>query len=342
MASRLQAVQSKIFEGLSATPPVSRSLCIATLVGWLLSLTEFYGYIALTPAFVVPPHIYIWTFFTAAFAEPRFITAVVCAMSILMIGKFIEPLWGGKELARFISIVNVGTNVATFLVIVLAFRLYGEEQLIYAHCGGLIGVLAGSSVVFKQLTPEYSVNMLVVSVRTKHFPSAIILLCLLLAVFRISPPQDVLFVWFGIVTSWVYLRFFQPREGSRGDLGDVFSLASFFPEAVQPAVNKVSTSIYGLLQSVHIVPPWPTNNSNTMSQQQAGSLLYTIGTGPTAFRPVVPAAVSSSQSQIMTAATPIPIGDAKPVDAERRRQLALKALDMRLGLDPNEQGDNQV
>ena len=37
-----------------------------------------------------------------------------------------------------------------------------------------------------------------------------------------------------IVVSWVYLRFYQIRaDGSRGDMSDNFSFASFFPEPIQ-------------------------------------------------------------------------------------------------------------
>ena len=38
----------------------------------------------------------------------------------------------------------------------------------------------------------------------------------------------------GGLAGWVYLRFYQRlREGSKGDLSDSFSLATFFPQVMQ-------------------------------------------------------------------------------------------------------------
>jgi hypothetical protein len=47
------------------------------------------------------------------------------------------------------------------------------------------------------------------------------------------PSESLPFTFFGVIFGWIYLRFFQVRDGAVGDRSEAFSFASFFPEPLQ-------------------------------------------------------------------------------------------------------------
>ncbi|KAF9994641.1 hypothetical protein BGZ79_000566 [Entomortierella chlamydospora] len=105
-----------------------------------------------------------------------------------------------------------------------------------------------------------------------------------------------------LVTLWGVLSI-RVKDGIRGDRSETFSFASFFPELIQPPVKAFSNFCFGTLVKLHICSP----------TGYGGSFQYDLenpqmtGMGHTFTRP----------------------GSLR-AEAERRRALALKALDMRL------------
>ncbi|NXK56965.1 TM115 protein, partial [Chauna torquata] len=97
------------------------------------------------------------------------------------------------------------------------------------------------------------------------------------------------------LSSWVYLRFYQRHSRGRGDMSDHFAFATFFPEILQPVVGLVANLVHGLLVKVKVC-------RKTVKRYDVGA----------------PSSITIS----------LPGTD--PQDAERRRQLALKALNERL------------
>ncbi|NXU59259.1 TM115 protein, partial [Turnix velox] len=97
------------------------------------------------------------------------------------------------------------------------------------------------------------------------------------------------------LSSWIYLRFYQRHSRGRGDMSDHFSFATFFPEILQPVVGVVANLVHGVLVKVKLC-------RKTVKRYDVGA----------------PSSITIS----------LPGTD--PQDAERRRQLALKALNERL------------
>ncbi|NXF13401.1 TM115 protein, partial [Smithornis capensis] len=97
------------------------------------------------------------------------------------------------------------------------------------------------------------------------------------------------------LSSWVYLRFYQRHSRGRGDMSDHFAFATFFPEILQPVVGLVANLVHGVLVKVRVC-------RKTVKRYDVGA----------------PSSITIS----------LPGTD--PQDAERRRQLALKALNERL------------
>lgn len=113
-------------------------------------------------------------------------------------------------------------------------------------------------------------------------------------------------VTYGFIVSWVYLRFYkaalpdletsQPAS-LRGDASETFAFAEFFPDPVKPVIAALSNQVYDVLVSLKICTPF--------SQADVSA--------------------SRGDTYVQRGAP----GGAR-AEAERRRALALKALDQRL------------
>jgi len=108
-----------------------------------------------------------------------------------------------------------------------------------------------------------------------------------------------------------------PTTTIRGDASETFSFASFFPDKIQPPISTASTVIFNLLVKLGLCRPWSQGDvelSNARAEHREGGAAYTLGGG------------GGGMSRTANAAPP---GSAR-AEAERRRALALKALDQRL------------
>ena len=126
---------------------------------------------------------------------------------------------------------------------------------------------------------------------------------------------------FGFLTSWIYLRFFkvtfadlsvaQPAS-LRGDASETFAFAYFVPEPLHQPIAAASDAIYKMLLAMGVCSPFSTDDVETGNSQ--ASLRGEGGQAHFANRGGVgPPAPGSARAE-----------------AERRRALALKALDQRL------------
>jgi hypothetical protein len=107
----------------------------------------------------------------------------------------------------------------------------------------------------------------------------------------------------GLHFGWLYLRYFQRREGGRGDVRETFAYDGFFPEPIATPVRVAGAILFVLIRPI------------LLSAQNVGS----------EGKDIMPA----------TSAADTP-------DAERHRQRALKALDERLSATKNNALDPPV
>jgi hypothetical protein len=156
--------------------------------------------------------------------------------------------------------------------------------------------------------------------RVKHFPALFLLLNTLSGLLLGTDTASVL-SWLGILTSWTYLRFYKRQPdltgtssagtGIKGDASETFAFACLFPDVMQPPIAYVADQIYSLLVATKILTPFSeddiaSGNEQVLARGEAGlpTLLNSRGAGAR--------------------------GAAKREEAERRRAIALKALDRRL------------
>jgi len=113
---------------------------------------------------------------------------------------------------------------------------------------------------------------------------------------------------YAFITSWTYLRFYKTTfpdlEASqssslRGDASETFAFAEFFPDPIRAPVATLSDAIYDTLVTLHICTPF---SAADMSASRGESYRQSTNGAPGSTR----------------------------AETERRRALALKALDQRL------------
>nr|CAG4636193.1 EOG090X06Q3 [Eubosmina coregoni]SVE69814.1 EOG090X06Q3 [Eubosmina coregoni] len=274
-------------------------VCFLCLFGYFISFSDSaVRYLTVTPGYVFPPGFRIWTIFTHFFIEFHFWEVIVDIVTVGLCGKLIEPLWGKMEMLTFFILIN--TSVAffgTFFYLVLYMATINTDVLFEVHIHGLAGYIAAVSVAVKQMMPDHIVVRTPLGKMTnRNVPLTASLLALFFyLVGLLEGTYPTMFVT-GAVIGWLYLRFYQRHSnGSRGDMADNFTFASFFPTVLQPPIDIFSRGMYNLLVSLRIC-------SKPVRKYDVGA----------------PTAITIS----------LPGTDTH--DAERRRQIALKALSERM------------
>ncbi|KAI8343268.1 eukaryotic integral membrane protein-domain-containing protein [Chlamydoabsidia padenii] len=255
-----------------------------------------------------------WTIITSLFYENTVWTFLSSLVILLLCGKYLERVWGSRELLTYILVTGIVSNVVTWFGLVMTFYLSGDDQYLYdTQINGMAGVFSGFLVAFKYLIPEHRISVFGVPIiRVKN----VLGLATLLSVVCLIVFKAVVFynlVNIGWVAGWIYIRFFRLQEGGiRGDRSEAFALVTFFPEFLSPVIGGLSNLVYQLFVSCHLCPPTRPSTMYDMEHQ------------------------SSSRHSL----TPLP-GSAR-AEAERRRALALKALDMRLSTKSSPTNSNNT
>ena len=188
---------------------------------------------------------------------------------------------------------------------------------------GLVSLSAAFLVALKQLVPEHTVSLFkgIIRIRIKHFP-AIFTLANIISGPLLGTDTALWLSLFGFLTGWCYLRFYRVSEISstsatggeatimKGDASDTFSFVSFFPDILHPVLAPICDSVYDLLVQLRLCAPFTdeaieaaTENASLRSEGGLPSIMNNRGGSG---------------------------GGGRRAEAERRRALALKALDQRL------------
>ncbi|KAI4187682.1 MAG: hypothetical protein LQ346_005452 [Caloplaca aetnensis] len=186
---------------------------------------------------------------------------------------------------------------------------------------GSVALQGAFLVAFKQLVPEHTVTILrgAVKIRVKHFPSIFLATNTLSGVI-LGTDTALVLAWVGFLTSWTYLRFYkkQPDLSSastggsqlRGDASETFAFAYFWPDAIQPPVAAIADGVYNALVALRVCTPFSANDVEAGNEQATAR-----------GEDGLPSLLNQGGSRN---------GRSKQEEAERRRALALKALDQRL------------
>ncbi|OCF31254.1 hypothetical protein I317_06201 [Kwoniella heveanensis CBS 569] len=236
---------------------------------------------------------YPWTLLSAGFVELGIFGLITSAITVPLACRYLERVWGFKELLRFTAVVVVGSNVIAFGFSWIVWFVLGQEDALFGlPYHGLSGLQVGFLVAFTQLIPEHQVQLLgKFKVKVKSLPGIHLLISNVLVV--VFGPSPYILIQFGFFVAWVYLRFFKLSESGefRGDRSETFAFQYWFPPPIRPYISIAANKVFELAVKVKLVQAWEEPSGN-----------YSLLPGP---------------------------GGAR-AEAERRRALALKALDARL------------
>ena len=302
------------------------------------AVTPIVPYLTLVPSRFI---FYPWTLVTATFVEQNIFTVLLNGATLFYGGKYLERAWSSREFTKFIVTIALIPNALIVPFHLIGGALRGGSSSRYVSplrllidilvtpanpflsvvqiCGG-ISIQASFLVAFKQLVPEHTVAIFkgLVKMRVKHFPALFLLLNTLSGIIFGTHVAAIL-AWLGLLTSWTYLRFFKRQPdltgtstdglGIKGDASETFAFAALFPDLIQPPIAFLSEQVYNVLVAFKILRPFSeediaSGNQQVLARGEAG----------------LPSLLSTRSAR----------GMAKREEAERRRALALKALDQRL------------
>ncbi|CAE7152649.1 unnamed protein product [Rhizoctonia solani] len=292
-----------IFGSFYAPPVGERSLR-----NWLGP--EHFPYLVVIPGSVLW---YPWTLLTSMFVETHIIELILSLLVVPPSLRYLERLWGSIETAKFIFVTVVASNVIAVGLSWIEYVVIGKPELflfgmIYR---GQSALQCGILVAFTQLIPEHQVQLFgVIKVRVKTLPMAYVTYSNIMCIIGYQAPF--ILIQFGWLVSWVWLRFYKRTvlEGSlggvttHGDRSETFAFVNWFPPILHKPVSALSTFVYTHAIRFKLVHP-------SGSSAPDGNDLE-LGSGGYA---------------------PLP-GGAR-AEAERRRAMALKALDQRMAAASN-------
>lgn len=286
-----------------------------------------------------------WTLVVSSFVESSVTGLLITVLNTLVSIRYFEKVWGSKEIAKFLIVLSSITNLLTAVIVIMITAIASTSkanlEALQGSFGGSFSLIVGFIVAFKQIVPEHNLIFFrgTFHLRVKHVPFISVILLLLASLARKSY-YPVLNSVISFVVAWVYLRFYQsmilepliPLTSSstestennnnsanndndsqpfgvtrvKGDASDTFAFAYFFPDIIHPIVSPIFDIIYNALAAVGLVTKF---NEEDVVQSNERAVRRSAARGARA------AAGAGGSSNI----------------AERRRQVALKVLEERIG-----------
>ncbi|KAG5923247.1 hypothetical protein E4U42_005013 [Claviceps africana] len=297
-------------------PSITRGALVALVLQSFLSAAIRYRQWTEHSSIVIPylelvPQlslVYPWTFLTSSLVESNIFTLAISGLTLYHGGRYLERAWSSEDLAKFLVLATLIPNVLTFLVMTFFFALTRNESWTLTSISGGVSIQVAFLIAFSQLIPAHTVTLFrgILSLKVPRLP---LLFIGIVTVLSMTPLLSRAATWqalFGFLSSWTYLRFYktvfpdldtsQPTS-LRGDASETFAFAEFFPGPLKPFVAALSDQIFNVLVAVRLCTPFSHADMS-----------------------------AARGERVLQRGTP---GSAR-AEAERRRALALKALDQRL------------
>ncbi|KAK4190188.1 eukaryotic integral membrane protein-domain-containing protein [Podospora australis] len=301
-------------------PPVTRISLIVLLLQSALSAAIRYRQWTANSEIVIPylnlvPQlsvVYPWTFLSTTLVESNVFTLSIACFTLYHGGRYLERAWSGREFAKFLLVGSLVPNVLTFGTTIFFFALTRNEGWTLMTIAGTIPLQISFLVAFSQLVPAHTVTLFrgILSLRVPRFPLLYIGLVTLLTLTPMLTVASWFLAVYGFIVSWTYLRFYKPvfpdldasqPSHLRGDASETFAFAEFFPGPIRPFVAGISDQVFNVLVAMRLCSPFSAADISAARGDHHHHNFSQRG---------VP-------------------GSAR-AEAERRRALALKALDQRL------------
>ncbi|KAJ3750734.1 eukaryotic integral membrane protein-domain-containing protein [Lentinula detonsa] len=288
---------------IASIPTVTRYFTLATVTvslvyAWLQWNSEgakLFPYLVLVPGSSL---FYPWTFVTSALVETTIWELAITIITIPPTLRYLERVWGSLETFKFIVATIFVSNIIAFGFNWIEFIATSDADLFLYGMSyhGQMSLQIGVLVAFTQLIPEHQVQFLgFLKMRVKSLPMAYLTVSTVMTILGFQCPWII--IQFGWFVSWIYLRFYKKNSSdtvggveSYGDRSETFSLVSWFPPFTHVVLGPGGNLVYKWANKLHLIP------------SHGGDIENGFNTIP---------------------------GSAR-AEAERRRAMALQALDQRL------------
>lgn len=189
----------------------------------------------------------------AGFCATTWIEGVYYVLVLGLLAPSLEMQWGHIELLQFSAVVIAGTNILSWILALLVGLVTRSEQMLFhTHFDGMHGLITGFLVAYAQIMPEVRVPY-IPKLTARDVPMLAVGLSNIPCILGYMAP----FIQYQIawLVSWVYLRFYQVGQaGQRGDASDAFAFVTWFPPFIHPVLGPVSQFVYKMASSWHLVP----------------------------------------------------------------------------------------
>ncbi|KAJ3998505.1 eukaryotic integral membrane protein-domain-containing protein [Lentinula boryana] len=288
---------------IASIPTVTRYFTLATVTvslvyAWLQWNSEgakLFPYLVLVPGSSL---FYPWTFVTSALVETTIWELAITIITIPPTLRYLERLWGSLETFKFIVATIFVSNIIAFGFNWIEFIGTSDADIFLYGMSyhGQMSLQIGVLVAFTQLIPEHQVQFLgFLKMRVKSLPMTYLTVSTVMTILGFQCPWII--IQFGWFVSWIYLRFYKKNSSdtvggveSYGDRSETFSLVSWFPPFTHVVLGPGGNFVYKWANKLHLIPA------------HGGDIENGFNTIP---------------------------GSAR-AEAERRRAMALQALDQRL------------
>ncbi|KAJ1886555.1 hypothetical protein LPJ66_009574 [Kickxella alabastrina] len=263
---------------------------------------------------------YPWTLLTTTFVEPNFFFLLYGLFALATVGSFLERQWGTRGYVQVVAVLAiVPVVVATAIVVCIGVAREDSVILYDNRIGGLSALLSGLTVGLKQLVPEHTVKLFRgrLGFRMNDLPGFYTLIFPIIYTLLDDLPSVIL-VNVGFLAAFVFLRFYryESNGGVRGDRSEAFAFCTFFPEFVRPVVRRLDGVVYWLAVKLRLV-------ASEDGYRQAAEVDLDLDQFSPSGGPL---------EVVVTGGSDV---DESAEVADRRRALAAKVLDMRLGSGGN-------
>ena len=221
--------QSHVILSVISSSHVVKGTSAVLLLFYFLSFSDSaFDHLCVVPGYVLPPNFWVWTLVTHNFLQRHIVLVLVDICVVILSGKLLEPLWGPLQIGIFFAVTTASSALLTALIYMVMYYISGNTVYLFeTHIHGLGAYIGGFCVAVKQLMPdEVLLKLPFGKLRNKHIPLICLVIAILLSVAGILNGPYAMHFGFGILFSWIYLRFYQKHSnGNKGDMAEDFSFA---------------------------------------------------------------------------------------------------------------------
>ncbi|GAB5360154.1 hypothetical protein AAMO2058_000603200 [Amorphochlora amoebiformis] len=192
-------------------------------------------YLALIPANTAIIAFRPWNLFTAAYFETNILMGLLNTSVALIIGRMLERKWG-LQFLKLMVIVNSISMFIIFIIMVFFYASTAKESFIFSPVCGFSAANAAFGVALKQLAPNQNCISSINKLKFKDIPMLVVGGSVVCFVLGLTQMKDLLLVVLGTYFGWLYLRYFMkyPNTSGTGDLSEEFAFKMLFPTPIRP------------------------------------------------------------------------------------------------------------